>query len=90
MDEPVWHGFCDIVFSLAACCSRSSSARRSATWCAACRSDADGYFFEPLWTDFRVGPQPGILDWYTVLTGVLALATLVVHGANYLARQDGG
>ena len=30
---------------------------------------ADGYFFEPLWTDFRVGPHPGILDWYTVLIG---------------------
>ena len=37
---------------------------------------ADGYFFEPLWTNFRVGTHPGILDWYTVLTGVIALVTL--------------
>src|SRR5438128_9823977 len=29
---------------------------------------ADGYFFEALWTNFRVGMYPGILDWYTVLT----------------------
>jgi cytochrome d ubiquinol oxidase subunit II len=49
--------------------------------------NADGYFFEALWTDFRVGPDPGILDWYTVLTGVLALATLTVHGAHYLALK---
>src|ERR1700685_2406192 len=29
--------------------------------------DASGNFFEPLWTDFKLGPQVGILDWYTVL-----------------------
>jgi cytochrome bd ubiquinol oxidase subunit II len=51
---------------------------------------ADGYFFEPLWTDFRVGPHPGILDWYTVLTGVLALVTLAVHGAHYLGVKTEG
>jgi len=51
---------------------------------------ADGYFFEALWTNFRVGPQPGILDWYTVLTGVLALVTLAVHGAHYVALKTAG
>jgi cytochrome d ubiquinol oxidase subunit II len=46
----------------------------------------DGYFFQPLWTDFSpFSEPPGILDWYTVLIGLLALTTLVVHGANYLA-----
>jgi cytochrome bd ubiquinol oxidase subunit II len=46
----------------------------------------DGYFFQPLWTDFSpTNPNPGILDWYTVLTGLLALSTLVVHGANFIA-----
>jgi cytochrome d ubiquinol oxidase subunit II len=27
--------------------------------------DASGYFFEPLWTNFRLGEETGILDWYT-------------------------
>jgi len=45
----------------------------------------DGYFFLPLWTNWRTGPQPGILDWYTVIGGVLALVALAVHGALYLA-----
>ena len=45
----------------------------------------DGYFFEPLWTDFRAGTNPGILDWYTVLTGVIALVTLTAHGSLYVA-----
>jgi cytochrome bd ubiquinol oxidase subunit II len=45
---------------------------------------ADGYFFLPLWTNWRVGPHPGILDWYSVLGGVLALIALALHGALYL------
>ena len=45
----------------------------------------DGYFFEALWTNWRVGPQPGILDWYTVLAGLVALVALANHGALYLA-----
>ncbi len=52
--------------------------------------DAEGYFFEALWTDFRVGPNPGILDWYTSLTGLLALAALAVHGAHYVAMKTEG
>ncbi|HEV3037936.1 MAG TPA: cytochrome d ubiquinol oxidase subunit II [Candidatus Angelobacter sp.] len=50
----------------------------------------DGYFFLPLWTDWRVGPEPGILDWYTVIAGVVALVALTVHGANYVAVKTSG
>src|SRR5512146_3513302 len=35
--------------------------------------DASGYFFEPLWTDFRLGKETGILDWYTVLVGLTSV-----------------
>lgn len=45
----------------------------------------DGYFFAALWTTFTPGPIPGILDWFTVFVGLLAVAMLAVHGANYLA-----
>ncbi|HVP55203.1 MAG TPA: cytochrome d ubiquinol oxidase subunit II [Candidatus Eisenbacteria bacterium] len=51
---------------------------------------ADGYFFEPLWTNFQVGVDNGILDWYTVMTGVVALVTLVVHGSLYVATKTDG
>jgi cytochrome d ubiquinol oxidase subunit II len=50
----------------------------------------DGYFFLPLWTNWRVGPEPGILDWYTVIAGVLGLIALTVHGANYVAVKTSG
>src|SRR5262249_1946556 len=26
--------------------------------------DENGWFFTPLWVDWRPGPHPGILDWY--------------------------
>src|ERR1700686_967525 len=28
--------------------------------------DSSGYFFEPLWTNFRLGDETGILDWCTI------------------------
>jgi len=46
--------------------------------------DATGYFFEPLWTNFKLRGAIGILDWYTVLIGALALVTLAAHGAHYI------
>jgi cytochrome d ubiquinol oxidase subunit II len=50
----------------------------------------DGYFFLPLWTDWRTGPQPGVLDWYTVIAGVVALIALTLHGAHYVAVKTVG
>jgi cytochrome d ubiquinol oxidase subunit II len=48
--------------------------------------DESGNFFQPLWTDFSpFSSIPGILDWYTVLIGLLALTTLIVHGSNFIA-----
>lgn len=52
--------------------------------------DASGYFFEPLWTNFRLGAETGILDWYTILVGVLALAALVMHGALWVRMKTVG
>jgi cytochrome d ubiquinol oxidase subunit II len=51
---------------------------------------ADGYFFLPLWTNWQPGPHPGILDWYTVIGGVLALAALTLHGSLWLVMKVSG
>ena len=45
----------------------------------------DNFFFLPLWTNWQVGAIPGILDWYTVMGGVVALLALAIHGALYIA-----
>src|SRR5271170_4840525 len=52
--------------------------------------DSYGRFFEPLWTDFQPHGQTGILDWYTVLVGVTALAALALHGAAWLVYRTEG
>ncbi|SRR5579883_453147 len=52
--------------------------------------NADHYFFAPLWTTFRVGPNPGILDWYTILAALLAVFALALHGALYLNLKTEG
>jgi len=52
--------------------------------------EANGVFFEPLWTDFRVRQQTGIVDWYTLLTGITAVIALAHHGALWLDTQTEG
>jgi len=52
--------------------------------------DASGYFFEPLWTNFRLSEQTGILDWYTILVGVLSLLALVMHGGLWVRMKTSG
>lgn len=50
----------------------------------------DRYFYLPLWTNWRTGASPGILDWYTVLGGIMALLALGLHGSLYLAYKTEG
>jgi cytochrome bd ubiquinol oxidase subunit II len=52
--------------------------------------DASGYFFEPLWTNFQLGEVTGILDWYTIVVGVLALFALVMHGSLWVQMKTSG
>jgi cytochrome d ubiquinol oxidase subunit II len=51
---------------------------------------ADHYFFLPLWTNFAPGPNPGLLDWYTVLCAVTALIAVTMHGALYIILKTEG
>jgi cytochrome d ubiquinol oxidase subunit II len=51
---------------------------------------ADGWFELALFTDFTAREPVGILDWYTVSTGVFALAALSAHGAAFLAWKTDG
>jgi cytochrome bd ubiquinol oxidase subunit II len=52
--------------------------------------DADGWFELALFTDFSAREPVGILDWYTILVGVFALAALTGHGAAFLAWKTDG
>jgi cytochrome bd ubiquinol oxidase subunit II len=88
VDNPVWQGFFDVVFCGASILLTIFFGAALGNVIRGVPLGPDGYFFEPLWTNFRVGPHPGILDWYTVMAGVVALVTLTSHGALYVALKS--
>ena len=90
MSHPVWQGFFDVIFSLSSVLLAIFFGAALGNVIRGVPLDADGYFFEPLWTNFQLGPHPGILDWYTVLAGVVALMTLTAHGALYVTLKTDG
>ncbi len=90
MENPVWQGFFDAVFSLASALLAIFFGAALGNVIRGVPLGSDGYFFEPLWTNFKLGKFPGILDWYTVMAGVVALVTLTVHGALYVAIKTEG
>ena len=49
--------------------------------------NASGSFFLPLWTNFQPWGEVGVLDWYTVVVGLLAFFALAQHGALWVALK---
>lgn len=90
IDDSMWRSFFDFMFTMSSILLAIFFGAAIGNVIRGVPLNHEGYFFEALWTDFRVGPSPGILDWYTVLTGLLALVTLTVHGANYVAMKTDG
>lgn len=44
------------------------------------------YFFLPLW-DSSFSPlsqHPGVIDWFTLIIGIIAVVTLAIHGATWI------
>ncbi len=52
--------------------------------------DASGYFFLPLWTNFRVGRDVGILDWFTIMVGFATFFAMAEHGSLWVAMKTTG
>src|ERR671937_1222313 len=89
--NPVWRSFWDGLFFLGSALLAVFYGAALANVVRGVPLDRTGFFFEPLWTDFSpTTSSPGILDWYTVLIGLLALSTLTVHGANFIAVKTEG
>ena len=90
LEHPVWLGFFDLIFCVSSILLAIFFGAALGNVVRGVPLGADGYFFEPLWTNFRVGANTGILDWYTILTGVIALVTLTAHGSLYIAVKTEG
>ena len=86
--DPMWASFWDAVFFLGSSLLAVFFGAALGNVVRGVPLGEDGYFFQPLWTDFDpFSETPGILDPYTILIGLLALATLIVHGANFIALK---
>jgi cytochrome d ubiquinol oxidase subunit II len=90
IDSPAWKPLWDVVFC-------GSSALLAIFFGTALGNvvrgvplDASGNFFEPLWTNLRLGPETGIIDWFTALAGLTAFAGLACHGGHWLALKTEG
>src|ERR1700746_4044543 len=70
IQERVWQGFFDTIFGISSILLAIFFGAALGNVVRGVPLNAEGYFFEPLWTNFRAGSNPGILDWYTVLTGI--------------------
>src|SRR5216684_768666 len=90
IDSPVWRGFFDGSFAIASMLLTIFYGAALGNVIRGVPLQKDGYFFLSLWTNWRVGAEPGILDWYTVIAGLVALVALTVHGANYVALKTSG
>jgi cytochrome bd ubiquinol oxidase subunit II len=83
----IWSAFWDATFSFASILLAVFYGAALGNVVRGVPFDAAGHFFEPLWTDFLPAGQTGILDWYTILVGIAALAALSLHGAAWLALK---
>ena len=90
VNHPVWKSLWDTLFSFASIMLSIFFGAALGNVVRGVPLNADGYFFEPLWTTFTIVPNAGILDWFTVLMGLVALFTLTHHGSNYVAMKTEG
>ncbi len=90
LDNELWHQAWDVAFALSSGLLALFLGAALGNLVRGLPLDERGRFFEPLWTDFRVGEVTGILDWYTLLVGVTATAALTLHGALWLTYKVSG
>jgi cytochrome d ubiquinol oxidase subunit II len=87
IDNLLWQQAWDVAFSLASGLLALFFGAALGNLVRGLPLDEKGDFFEPLWTDFRVGEVTGILDWFTLLVGLTATTTLALHGALWLVLK---
>lgn len=93
IDNELWRTFFGGIFALASLLLTVFFGAALANVIRGVPLGPDHYFFLPLWTNWQVGPYPGILDWYTVIGGVVAVVALATHGALWIwlkASEDLG
>ena len=89
-DHPLWREFWDTVFSLASALLAVVFGTTLGNLIRGVPLGKEGLRGMPLFTNFLIGREPGILDWYTGLVGLFTLVALAVHGALFLVWRTTG
>jgi cytochrome d ubiquinol oxidase subunit II len=87
LDNHLWTSFWDFVFCLSSVLLAIFYGAALGNVIRGVPLDVTGYFFEPLFTHWGTTGDTGILDWFTVLSGVVAFVALMIHGANWQAMK---
>ena len=85
LEHPLWRSAWDSVFHAASILLPVLFGAALGNLIRGLPIDRSGNFALALFTNFRTNPPVGILDWYTVLTGVFGLLAIAGHGATFLA-----
>ena len=89
VSDPLWRSFWDGTLGLASTLLAVFFGVALGNLLRGLPLDARGWFGLTLFTNFSGRPPVGILDAYTVIVGVFALAALMLQGATFLAwRTD--
>jgi cytochrome d ubiquinol oxidase subunit II len=90
VNATLWRSFWDVTFSIASASLAVLFGAAMGNLVRGLPLDRQGWFSLPLFTNFLPKDPVGILDWYTVLTGVFALVALTAHGAAFLSWKTEG
>jgi cytochrome d ubiquinol oxidase subunit II len=90
LDNRMWTSFWDFVFCIASALLAIFFGAALGNVVRGVPLNAEHYFFEALFTHWGTTGETGILDWFTVLSGVVAFVALTVHGAAWQALKLNG
>lgn len=90
IQNPIWKSFWDTVFAIASTLLAIVLGAALGNVIRGVPIDSDGYFFAPLWTTFTTSSEAGILDWFTIIIGIISLTVLTMHGSLYIAMKTEG
>jgi cytochrome d ubiquinol oxidase subunit II len=90
VEDDMWRAFWDTTFALASTLAPVLFGAALGNLIRGVPLRRDGWFTLSLFESFSPRGALGILDWYTMLAGLLALAALVHHGALFVAWKTDG
>ena len=90
INDRMWQGFWDFIFVVSSTLLALLFGVAAGNLARGVPLDGTGTFAMAFFTNWEVRGHVGLLDWYTVSIGVLAVVLLGAHGATYLILKTEG